>query len=160
MPLIKHSLGMTSYQAPKSYNLGLVTVMLKICHQININIITHHPNNFINHNSFQTLIFAQHLTPKLVILNFGMAHFITMHRSINNNNNSPRNQSQKLAYQWGGQTDQLLATRELTTRDLWSVDRRSSTLPCYWTCLQCESDFLIMYRLESAGFVRLTQSCW
>ena len=47
MPLIKHSLGMTSYQAPKSYNLGLVPVMLKICHQI----IAHHPNNFKNQDS-------------------------------------------------------------------------------------------------------------
>ena len=39
---------MTSYQAPKSYNLGLVPVMLKICHQIIINIIAHHPINFKN----------------------------------------------------------------------------------------------------------------
>ena len=48
MPLIKHSLGMTSYQALTSYNLGLVPVMLKICHQIIINMIAHHPNNFKN----------------------------------------------------------------------------------------------------------------
>ena len=77
---------MTSYQTPKSYSLGLVPVMLKICHQI----IALHSNNFKYQDSFQTLIFAQHLTPKLVILNFGMAHFITMHLPINNNNNSSR----------------------------------------------------------------------